>query len=85
MCDGGGGKLCAASLHTDKGTIDADLLCKRLHLHSGHRENNVTLASGYSSVIIEGGYLCSANAASHTDIWLEEVQMSSVLRQHARH
>ena len=57
-----------------KGTIDADLLCKRPpHLHSGHHENNVTLASGYSSVIIEGGYLCSANAANHTDIWLEEI------------
>ena len=31
------------------------------------------LVSGWSSIVVEGGYFCAANSANKTDIWLEEI------------
>ena len=31
------------------------------------------LVSGWSSIVVEGGYFCAANSANNTDIWLEEI------------
>lgn len=60
-----------------KSAYDEDVLCARPP-RSG--ANLSSLVSGWSSVVIEGGYLCAANAANTTDIHLEEIPNQLVVR-----
>ena len=42
-------------------------------IHSFCSPSSPALVSGWSSIVVEGGYFCAANSANKTDIWLEEI------------